>query len=323
MSKRICYYAVIVSLSLFFLVPGAMAAEKYPSHEIQLIIPNPPGGFVDIAVRFMSDNLSKILGVPVVINNRSGAGGASGTNYLAKSKPDGYTIGAVSSADAVLIPATLPSVPFKYTDLDPICKFTISPNVVFCKADAPWKTIEDLVADAKKRPGKITYGATTQSISYFQMEGFMATAGVGMLHVPLQAAGQTMTRILGGNLDIGIASVAPLAGQFKAGTLRPLLLMAPERIQEFAQIPIPKEKGYQNPILDLYAGFFLPLGTPKPIKDVLEKALEKAIKEPSLKGKLEGVSLELDYLPAAAYAKEIEEDHKRVIDFIKASGSKK
>jgi len=323
MSKRIFYYAVMASLSLFFFLPGGMAAEKYPSHEIQLIIPNPPGGFVDIAVRLMSDNLAKILGVPVVINNRAGAGGASGTNYLIKSKPDGYTIGAVSSADVVLIPAILPSVPFKYTDMDPICKFAISPNAVFCKADAPWKTIEDLVADAKKRPGKITYGATTQSISYFQMEGFMAAAGFNMLHVPLQAAGQTITRILGGNLDIGIASTAPLGGQFKAGTLRPLLLMAPDRIQEFSQMPTLKEKGYQNPILDLYVGFLLPLGTPKPIKDVLEKALEKAIKDPSLKSKLENVSMELDYLPAAAYAKEIEEDYQRVVNFLKTSGSKK
>lgn len=322
MSKRIFCYAVMVSLSLFCFLPGAMAAEKYPSHEIQLIIPNPPGGFVDIAVRLMSDNLAKILGVPVVITNRSGAGGASGTTYLVKSKPDGYTIGAVASADVVLIPATLPSVPYKYTDMDPICKFAISPSAVYCKADAPWKTIEDLIADAKKRPGKLTYGATTQSISYLQMEGFMAAAGFNMLHIPLQGVGQTTTRILGGNLDIGISSMAPLVGQFKAGTLRPLMLISPDRIQEFSQIPTMKEKGYENP-LDLYAGFLLPLGTPKPIKDVLEKALEKAIKEPSLKSKLENVSLELDYLPATAYAKEIQEDYKRVVNFLKTSGSKK
>jgi tripartite-type tricarboxylate transporter receptor subunit TctC len=291
MGKRIFCYAVIASLSLFFCSPVVLAAEKYPSREIQLIIPNPPGGFVDIAVRLMSDNLAKILGVPIVINNRAGAGGASGTNVLVNSKPDGYTMGAVSSADVVLIPAILPSVPFKYSDMDPVCKFATSPNVVFCKADAPWKTIEDLVADAKKRPGKITYGATTQSISYFQMEGFMAAAGFNMLHVPLQAAGQTITRILGGNLDIGIASVAPLAGQFKAGALRPLLLMAPERIREYSQLPTPRDKGYQNPIIDLYTGFLLPLGTPKPIKDVLEKALEKAIVKGQAGGRLAGTGL--------------------------------
>ena len=322
MRNRILFYAVMVSVSLFPLLPQAtMAAEKYPAHEIQLVIPNPAGGFIDIAVRMMSDNLSKILGVPIIINNRTGAGGASGTTFLAKAKPDGYTMGAAPSADVVLIPAILPSVPYKPTDLDPLCKFILSPSAVYSKADAPWKTIEDLVADAKKRPGKLTYGATTQSISYFQMEGFMAAAGFNMLHIPLQGVGQTTTRILGGNLDIGISSVAPLVGQFKAGTIRPLMLISPERMPEFSQIPTMKEKGFENP-LDLYAGFFLPLGTPKPIKDVLEKALEKAIKDPSLKSKLEGVFLELDYVPAA-FSKEIQDDYKRVTSFLKAAAAKK
>ncbi len=320
--KSICY-SLLACLTLFALISGVSAAEKYPSREVQVVIPNPPGGFVDISVRLMSANLAKNLGVPVVISNRPGAGGASGTAYLVKAKPDGYTLGAVSSADVVLIPAILPSVPYKHTDMDPLCKFAESPAAVFCKADAPWKTLEDLVADAKKRPGQITYGATTQSISYFQIEGFMAAAGIRMMHVPLQAAGQTITRILGGNLDIGIASMAPLLGQFRAGTLRPLLLMAPQRTAAYPQIPTLKEKGYQNPIIDLYGGFLLPLGTPKPVKDVLAKALEKSLKEPSFKSKLEEVSLDFAYLPAEGYAREIEEDYKRVINFVKTAGTKK
>ena len=311
---------LVAFLSVVILLSNALAAEKFPSREIQLVSANRPGGFVDIAIRFMSDNLSKELGVPVVVSNRAGAGGAVGTTYLIKSKPDGYTIGSISSADVVLLPATVPNIPFKHSDLDPLCKYASSTSGIFCKADSPWKTLEDLVADGKKRPGQITYGATTHSVSHLQMESFMKAAGFSMMHVPLQAAGETITRVLGGNLDIGISSMAPLVGQLKAGTLRALFIIAPERVSAFPQIPTLKEKGYPNPVLTLYTGFFAPLGLPNPVRETLEKALEKVIKEPTLKKRLDDVSLALEYLPRKAFAKEIEEDTKQITEFAKTSG---
>ena len=306
--------------SVVILLSTALAAEKFPSREIQLVTANPPGGFVDIAVRLMSENLSKELGVPVVVSNRAGAGGAVGTTYLIKSKPDGYTIASISSADVVLLPATVPDIPFKPTDMDPLCKYASSTSAIFCKADAPWKTLEDLVADGKKRSGQITYGATTHSVSHLQMESFLKEAGFAMMHVPLRAAGETITRVLGGNLDIGISSMAPLVGQLKAGTLRALFIIAPERTSAFPEIPTLKEKKYPNPVLTLYNGFYAPLGVPAPIRETLEKALEKVLKEPGLKKKLEDVSLALEYLPSKAFAKEIENDVKRVSEFVKTAG---
>ena len=320
MREKKVSYLLVAFLSVVILLSTALAAEKYPAREIQLVTANPPGGFVDIAVRFMSDNLSKELGVPVVISNRSGAGGAVGTTYLIKSKADGYTIASISSADVVLLPATVPSVPFKHSDMDPLCKYASSTSAIFCKTEAPWKTLEDLVADGKKRSGQITYGATTHSVSHLQMESFMKEAGFTMMHVPLQAAGQTITRVLGGNLDIGISSMAPLVGQLKAGTLRALFIIAPERVSAFPEIPTLKEKGYPNPVLTLYNGFYAPLGMPGPVHETLEKALEKVLKEPGLKKKLEDVSLALEYLPSKAFAKEIENDVKRVSEFVKTAG---
>lgn len=323
MNKRILSYSLTMSLLFLTFLYGALAAEKYPSREIQMVLVNPPGGFVDIAVRLMSENFGKNLGVPIVVTNRPGAGGATGTHYLIKSKPDGYTIGSISSADVVLLPATIPTVPFKYSDLDPLCKYTESPTVVFCKGDAPWKTLEELVADAKKRPGQINYGATSNSVSYFQMEGFLKDAGINMLHVPLQAAGQTITRVLGGNLDVGVVSLAPLAGQLKAGAVRALFLTTSERVSIFPQIPTLKEKGYRDPILNLYTGFYAPFGLPKPNREILEKALEKTIKDPAIKKKLEEVSLVLDYLPSETFAKEIEEHYKRVVNLVKTTAPQK
>jgi len=320
MRKNYVCCLFIVCLSFFVLLSTAPAAEKYPSREIQLVTANPPGGFVDITIRLMANQLSRELGAPVVVSNRAGAGGAVGTTYLIKSKPDGYTIGSISSADVVLLPATVPKIPFKYSDLEPLCKYATSTSAIFCRAEAPWKTLEDLVADGKKRPGQITYGATTHSVSHLQIESFMKIAGFTMMHVPLQAAGQTITRVLGGNLDIGISSMAPLVGQLKAGALRALFIIAPNRTSAFPEVPTLKEKGYPNPVLTLYNGFYGPLGMPAPVRETLEKALEKVLNEPSLKEKLDDVSLALDYLPAKVHAKEIAEDFRRVSEFVKTAG---
>jgi len=317
--KKLCrcmFTAIVLAVTPW---GSIQAAEKYPGRDIQLVTTQPPGGVVDIAVRMINDNLSKNLGVPIVVNNRPGAGGVTGTHYLVKSKPDGYTFGSLSSKDAVLVPATIPEVPFKYTDLEPLCKFINSPTVVFCKADAPWKSLEDLIADAKKRPGKITYAATTHSVSHFLMEGLQKTAGISMMHIPLQAVGQTITRVLGGNLDVGVSAVAPVAGQLKAGALRALFVVAPQRMANLPQVPTLKERGFRESVLTLYTGFFVPRGVPKNVREALEKALEKTLKTPGLDKKLEAAGeMALEYQPAKAFAKEIEEDYKQVMELSKA-----
>lgn len=320
--KKKLFYILITGFISLTLLSGALAAEKYPSKEIQLIVANPPGGFNDISIRLMKDNLEKNLGVPIVVNNRTGAGGATGINFLVKSKPDGYTIGSASSADLVVLPLMVPSVPFKYSDLDPLCKFVIAPNVIFCRADAPWKSIEDLVSDAKKRPGKITYAGTPKGASDLNRMGFQKTAGIDMLHVPTEAAGQTITRVLGGNLDVGMVALSPLIAQIQAGTARALLITSPERVKNFPQIPTMKEKGFGDPVIDVYSGFFVPLGVPKTIKETLEKALEKTIKDPTVKERLEEQVLVLDYLPAEAFAKELQKHNRGIIEILKTPGAK-
>jgi tripartite-type tricarboxylate transporter receptor subunit TctC len=257
------------------------------------------------------------MGVPVIVSNRAGAGGAVGTTYLVKAKPDGYTIGCISTKDTVVSPATIPDLPYKYSDLDPLIKYAEDYTIVFVKGDAPWKTVEDLVADAKKRPGQITYGATTKSVSHFLMEGFLRQAGISMLHIPLKNIGETVTRILGGNLDIGVGSItAPLA-QIKAGNLRALFLVSSERAAILPQIPTLREKGYREPIVTLYTGFYAPLGLPKPIRNTLITALEKAVKDPALKKKFDEVGSVLVYSSGDALKKEIEEDYSVVLKIAK------
>jgi tripartite-type tricarboxylate transporter receptor subunit TctC len=323
MQNRDGWYFLVPVLFLLAFSSALEAAEKFPTQAIQVITSNPPGGVVDMTVRIMAGTLQKNLGVPIVVNNRGGGGGVSGTYSLVKSKPDGYTIGSMSSKEVVILPATIPNVPFTYSDLDPLCKYASNPTLVFCKADAPWKTLEELVADAKTRPGQITYGATSNSVSHLLMEGFLKDAGISMLHIPLNAAGQTLTRVLGGNLDIGVIAPSPLVGQLKAGTVRPLFITTEERLRNFPQIPTLKEKGFRKPLLTLYMGFFAPLGVPKAIRGTLEKALVKTIKDPTVEKKLEDVELNVEYLPGPAFAKEIEESYKRLVQIVKAPAIQK
>ena len=317
MNKRTLFCFLMMSLLFLTYLSGALAQEKYPSREIELVTSSSPGGFVDVTMRLMTDGFAKIMGVPVVVSNRPGAGGATGTTYLVKSKPDGYTIGCISSKDTVVSPATIPNLPYTYSDLDPLVKYAEDYTIVFVKGDAPWKTLEDLVADGKKRSGQLTYGATTKSVSHFLMEGFLRQAGISMLHIPLKNIGETITRILGGHLDIGVGSITALAGQLKAGNLRALFLVSSERAAIFPQIPTLKEKGYREPIVTLYTGFYAPLGLPKPIRNTLVTALEKAVKDPALHKKFEEVGSVIDYSPGDALKKEIEEDYNLVVKIAK------
>ncbi len=313
MKRKGLFYVLIASL-IFSVFPAAGgAAEKYPAREIQFVSPNQPGGFVDITVRLLKPNLEKILGVPIVVDSRPAGKGTAGTVYVMKAKPDGYTIGTISSATIPVLPAITPNVPFKYSDLDPLAKYAISPTLFFCRADAPWKTIEDLVADAKKRPGQITYGTTVSGTSELLIKGFIRDAGINMLQVPMEAAGQTIIRTVGGNLDLGVTALTTLTSQIKAGTVRVLFLSTPERVGTFPQIPTMKEKGYGGSVVNLYNGFFAPRGVPQPIRETLVKALEKAIKDPAVKKKLEELGTVVDYLPADAFTREIEEDYNRVL----------
>ncbi len=314
--KKNLFCLLIISQVFVISLNTALGAEKYPSKEIELVVGFAPGGSLDLATRLITNDLGKNLGVPVIVSNRPGAAGASGTYYVVKSKPDGYTMGLVAVSELVLIPITTAKVPYRITDLDPLCKYAQSTTAIYCKGDAPWKTIKDLVADAKNRPGKITYGVPVNSTAHFQMEYFIKTAGIEMLHIPSESSGQTTTRILGGNLDLGITSLATLVDLVKTGKLTSLCVTSPKRARVLPQIPTLKESGYPEPILYNSFGFFLPLGTPKPIRETLEKSLNKTILNPEVEKKLDDLTLALDYSPGESFANEIRERDKQVVEFI-------
>src|SRR5882672_9306151 len=185
----------------------ADAQTPYPTRPIECVIPFAPGGPTDTAIRIIQPQLSANLGVPLVLVNKAGGGGALGMDAVAKAKPDGYTLAATVRSVVTILPATQPDVTYKLSDFAVVGAYAYDSGVIFVKAGAPWKTLEELVDHMKKNPGKVTYGsAGLGTNSYFNMELLQQAYGVTLSHVPFGGSGPTKNAVLGGHVPIGAAA---------------------------------------------------------------------------------------------------------------------
>src|SRR5882724_11670207 len=222
----------------------ARAQAPYPTRPIECVIPFAPGGPTDTAIRLIQPQLSANLGVPVVIVNKAGGGGALGMDAVAKAKPDGYTLAATVRSTLTILPATQPDVPYKISDFAPIGTYAIDSQVVSVKSAAPWKTFEELVDSAKKNPGKSTYGSAGQGTnSFFTMELLKLAYGVDIAHVPFGGSGPVKNALLGGHVQVGAAALSPMLSVIRSGDVTPLVTSATRRIPAIASVPTMTEKG--------------------------------------------------------------------------------
>src|SRR5437588_2944507 len=203
--------AVLVALAFLLLAFDATAQDTYPSKPITLIVPFPPGGVADIVGRPFADALSRELKTPVVIENKTGAGGGIGMGFVAKAKPDGHTL-LLSLSSISILPAADKVIGrpplYQLDQLTPIARLTADPTVLAVRADSPWKTLQDFVDDARKRPGAINYGSSgNYGTMHIPMEMFAQSAGIKLTHVPFTGAGPAVVAMLGGT--IGAAASGP------------------------------------------------------------------------------------------------------------------
>jgi tripartite-type tricarboxylate transporter receptor subunit TctC len=319
---------VIFSLLTFvFSVLGAevsSAQEKYPSRDIDLILPFAPGGIVDLTGRFFADKLSKVLGVMVVPVNKPGASGITGTMFALQAKRDGYTILAESNAEMVMIHYILPDVPFVcLRDFIPICLIAISPKALFVRSESTFKTFDDFIDYARKNPGKLSYGsAGTGSSDHLVVEQLQDAAKVKFTHVPFKGGGEVIPAVLGGHVDFGSTSLVTAASNLKAGTFRGLVISGKERAPLFPDIPTYREKGYTQPFVILWNGLFVATGTPQPIVDVLAKASEKVLKSKDFNSSIENIGGIVKYMELAEFRKLLEEEDKNIRTIVKQIGLK-
>ena len=314
---------VFTSVFIALVSTLSLAQEGYPSRAVTIIVPFPPGGVADIVGRPLAAMMEKTLRQPVVIVNRTGAGGALGMREAAKASPDGYTIlMALSSISIFPVAERVNGKPpaYELKDFAPIALVTADPTVLVVRADTPYKTVKDFVAAAKANPGKINYSSSgVYGTLHVAMEMFASAAGIKLFHVPYGGGGPAVTALLGGQVEASAQGPAAAIGQIKAGKMRALAGWGTERLKLLPELPTFKELGYDVEFY-IWSGVFAPAGTPAPVLLKLREAVRAAATSAEFRGAMEKVSTPVSYLDAPEFAKYWERDARRLAAAVEKIG---
>src|SRR5262245_20634141 len=293
------------TLVLMLALGTSVAAQpSVPAPPVEVFIPFPPGGPAGTAARIIQPKLSAALGVPLVLVNKSGGGGALAADYVAKSKPDGYTVFAATNAPVTIVPATQPDISYRPTDFAAIGTSMTDVSVFVGKAGSPWKTLEEFVEYVRKNPGKFSYGsAGLGTVSFFAFELFKHAYGLDITHVPFQGGGPVKNAIMGGHVTIASSGLNSFAPLLKSGDLIALATAAPKRMPAFHDLPTVPEKGFPDASLNIWMALFVPAKTPQGVVDTLADALEQTMKEASVVTAVEKAGMVVDYRGPSATAK--------------------
>ena len=316
--------AVRAALSFLFVVSSiAGAQDAYPSKPITMIVPFPPGGVADLTGRPTAAAMEKALKQKIVIENKAGAGGGIGMAQVAKAKPDGYTIMMALSSVSVIPEADkiLGRAPMFTLDLlAPIALVSADPTILVVRADSPWKSVRDMVDDAKKRPGAISYSSSgIYGTLHVAMAMLADSAGISLKHVPFTGAGPAITALLGGHVDALATGPGTVIQHIKAGKLRALAGWGAKRIDALPDLPTLKELGYDAEFY-IWSGLFAPAGTPAPILQTLRHAAAEAVKDPQFKTAMATIDTPIYYLDAPEFQKFWDNDAQRLAKVVQKIG---
>jgi tripartite-type tricarboxylate transporter receptor subunit TctC len=310
-------------LSFGLVTPPKALASDYPNKAIQFIVQYAPGGVLDLGARLIAAGSAESLGQPMVILNKPGAGGALGTDFIAKAKPDGYTLGLgpVSLAILKAINPTLSFDPVK--DLTPICRLSMGSNVMVVRSDSPLNTLDKLIDYARKNPGKLNYGSSGVGGSlHFAGELFQREAGIQMVHVPYKGGAPALMALLGGHIDLTFNNLQEAVEQIKGGKVIPLAVTLPERYPELPQIPSVAEKGYPKAVITSWTGVVGPAGLPKPVVDKISAYCQKVVSHPNILKKLKEFWVTPAYLGPEEYGRFIGSEIELYKDLAKRANIK-
>ena len=301
------------------------SAQAWPARQISMIVPFPAGGQADLAARPMATALERILGKPVVIDNRAGGGGGSvGNAAAARAEPDGYTLLMTLSSLAVLPEADRlfdRPVSYEVSQFAPVARVLADPTLLAVPANAPWKTLKDFVDDAKARPGQIPYGSSgPYGTLHIAMEMFAASAGIKLLHVPFRGAAPALTALLSGTVQAVASAPGTLRQQVADGKMRVLAGWGAERVPSFPDLPTFKELGYSDVEFYIWAGLFAQKGLPEPIMTQLRKAVGEAVKAPEVTRTFQTAGSPVAYQDAPEFTTFFESDSARLIAAVKKIG---
>lgn len=313
------------ALALVFAVSlPTLAQDKFPSRAVNMIVPFPPGGVADQTGRPVAAGMEKALKQPVIVANKQGAGGAVGMAAVANAKPDGYTILMALSSISIIPEADKlfdRKPAYQMNQLAPIALVTSDPTILVVPADKPWKTVADLVADAKKRPGEISFSSSgLYGTLHMAMEMFAHGAGIKLKHVPFNGAGPAMTALLGGHVDALASGPGVVIPHIKAGKLRALGNWGDKRVASLPDVPTFKELGYKDVEFYIWAGVFAPAGTPESVQKSLREAVKATVNDPDFKATMDKLQTPISYLDAPEFKKFWDKDAAMLAAAVKRVG---
>lgn len=290
--------AMALTVSMTTLTAVTTYATSYPEKPVQLVVPWGAGGGTDALMRVVAHYSEKYLGQPMVVVNVPGVGGTLGSRQGKDAKPDGYTLTATH--ESVISSKIVGVVEFGYEAFIPLANLTNTPGMVVARADAPWNSAKDLVEDAKKNPGKFTFGATLGSTSHFFPLDIAHSAGIEFKIVGYEGTAKRQAALLGGFLDLGESNPAAGAKYFASGKLKPLGIATKERDALLPDVPTLEEQGI-NAYLGVHRGVCAPKGTPDEIVKKLSEVFEKVAKDAEFIAKIKELGSTVDYKNSDAY----------------------
>jgi tripartite-type tricarboxylate transporter receptor subunit TctC len=263
-------------------------AQAYPNKAIRVVVPFPPGGGTDIIAREVTQKVTAATGWNFVIDNKPGAGGNLGVDAVAKSPADGYTIVLGQTSNLAINPTLYAKLPYNpQKDLAPIGLVASAPLVIVVPAQSAFKTLADLVAAAKSKPGEVNFASPGNgTVAHLTGEQFQKTAGITFQHVPYKGANQALTDVISGQVQLYVSSVPSVLQQIRTGKLRPIAVTSAKRVDDLPQTPTVGESGYKGFDAVTWFGFLAPAGTPKDIVTRLNTEFNKALQQPDLRKRL-------------------------------------
>ena len=290
---RLMRAAGVLSLAIGLFSSTQVWAQSYPQKPIKLIVPLAAGSAVDNAARIVMQKVAANMGAAIAIENQAGAAGLIGADRVAKSAPDGYTLGGFNDSIMTMLPNLQAKMPWDILkDFEPISLVATVEWGVVVPSDSPIKTAADLISAAKKSPGQLNYGSGGNgSPQHIAMALFASQAGVQLTHVPYKGATQAAVGVAGHEVQVAFQGIATVSSLIKAGKLRLIAVTTPKRLPQFPDVPTVSESGLSGFEFNSWFAMMAPAGTPKPIVEKLHAEISKALADPSIKEQLFGLGL--------------------------------
>ena len=303
---------------------GIASAQDYPNRPVRLIVAFAPGGATDFTARIIADRVQSILGQPIAVENKPGANGAIGAEYVAKSDPDGYTLFFTTVGAVAINPALRSDLPYDpLKDFAAVGKAAVNSTILVVNADMKINSARELADLARRKPGSITIGITGRgAISDLGRQLFEDAAGIKLQEVPYRGAAPAITDILAGHLDGLFGDVPTIMGQVQAGKLKALAATSTERSDIFPDVPTFVEQGFAGVVGDNWAGVLAPAGTPAPVIAKFNAALVTALNEPELRSRLHNAGVTPAPSTPEQFEKYLREENARWGKVIRDKGIK-